>query len=244
MIRRTNFIGYPVDNLNLSDLLNFVETSISADEKHFITVQNANKMYLSKKFPVLKEAIEKSSVILPENAINMGMRWLRRPLKQRNMGGVHIMKELLEYANKNGLSVYLLGASKENLHILIQVINTKYPQIIVQGFRDGYFRSEEERLIAEDIGVKKPNFLFVGMGSPKQELFISRNLSYLNTNIMLGVGGSFNVIAGIEKPAPRWTKYGLEWIYRSFIDPRKFKRYFVINSFFIYRFIRYLIFKL
>ncbi len=93
--------------------------------------------------------------------------------------------------------------------------------------------------IINSINQVKPNILFVGLGSPKQELFIIRNMRQLIFNIAIGVGGSFNVIAGIEKPAPKWTKHGLEWLYRSFQDPKKFKRYIIINSFFIKELVKY-----
>jgi len=164
-------------------------------------------------------------------------------LKERNIGGVIMMEELLLLANINSLSIYLLGAIKHNLDKLVLQIKGKYPNIIITGYRDGYFDKEDEKEIVNDISIKKPNFLFVGMGSPKQELFIYYNYEKLNANISLGVGGSFNVIAGLERPAPNWTKYGLEWLFRSLIDPIKFKRYLIINSFFIYRFTKYLLLR-
>lgn len=240
-IIRTQFIGYPVDNVSSNEIISFVKESIENNTKNYIAVQNANKMYLSEKYPLIKEAIEKASIILPENAINIGMRWMGKPLKQRNIGGILMMEELLRFADKNSSSIYLLGATKNNLEMLVTQIKTKFPNIVILGFRDGHFNKYAEEEIVKDISMKKPNFLFVGMGSPKQELFIYTNFEKLNTNISLGVGGSFNVIAGLEKPAPKWTKYGLEWLYRSVADPIKFKRYFVINSFFVYRFTKYLL---
>jgi N-acetylglucosaminyldiphosphoundecaprenol N-acetyl-beta-D-mannosaminyltransferase len=238
---RTQFIGFPVDNITLKEIITFVKETIVKNTRHYIGVQNANKMYLSEKFPDLKKAIEEASIILPENAINMGMRWLGKPLKQRNIGGVRVMEDLLQLADHNSYSIYLLGAKKSNLEILVAQIKNKYPGIEIMGFRDGYFDEQAEREIVNEISLYKPNFLFVGMGSPKQELFIYHNFEKLNANISLGVGGSFNVIAGLEKNAPKWTKYGMEWLYRSFLDTSKFKRYLIINSFFLYRFIKYLL---
>lgn len=238
---RTDFIGFPVDNISLPELLDFVNRAISEDSVHFIAVQNTNKMYLSARNPTLRAAIDASSVVLPENAINMGMRLLGRPLKQRNMGGVRIMEELLKLADKKHYSVYLLGALQRNLETLVERIKTEYPGIAIKGFRHGYFRLNEEASIAAEIGNLKPHFLFVGMGSPKQEMFITECSRLLRANICLGVGGSFNVLAGLEKPAPNWTKYGLEWLYRSILDPRKFKRYVIVNSFFMYRLLRYVV---
>lgn len=239
-IERRTFIGYPVDSLNVDDVIRFANSTIELNNSCFIAVQNANKIFLSDKFPYLKNAISEASLILPENAINIGMSILGRPLKARNMGGVRIMEELLKAAESKGWGVYFIGATKHNLEAMISRLGAKHSQLRIAGYRDGYFRDDEEDEITEQIAATHSNLLFVGMGSPKQELFIAENLAKMNVNIAMGVGGSFNVFAGIEKPAPGWTKYGLEWLYRSVQDPTKLKRYLIINTYFVYKFMRYL----
>lgn len=238
---RTDFLGYPVDNISKKEIIDICDRCISENTYNFFAVQNANKMYLSQKYPILKNSVAKAKIILPENAINMGMRWLNKPLKERNIGGIHIMEMLLEKANLDKSKIFLLGATQRNLEVLVTKIEEKYPNLIISGFNNGYFKKEDEQIIVNKINKAEPNYLFVGMGSPKQELFIVENLEQLKSNINLGVGGSFNVIAGLEKPAPRWTKFGMEWLYRSFQDPKKFKRYIIINTFFIKEFIKYLV---
>lgn len=244
MIERTNFIGYPVDNITKNELLEFVINAINHNKKYFIAVQNANKMYLSKKNVSLKAAIESAKIILPENAINIGMWIIGKPLKERNIGGVHAMEELLKLANKYSYSIYLLGATNNCLDLLVKKILSEYQNIKLVGYQNGYFSLEDEPVIVEKISKLKPNFLFVGMGSPKQEIFIENNINKMNANICMGVGGSFNVIAGLEKPAPKWTKYGFEWIFRSIQDPKKISRYIKINSFYCFEFIRYYLKKI
>ena len=238
---RTNFLGYPVDNINLDELIDFAKETITVDEYHYLAVQNANKMYLSEKHAQVRQFIERAKIILPENAINMGMRVLRKPLKQRNMGGVHVMEALLELAHAEHFSISLFGAQQNELNSLVQNIQQKYPNIAVKSHRNGYFGLEEEPLIVEQIRACRPNILFIGLGSPKQELFIDKYWQELQANIIIGVGGSFKVLAGLESPAPAWSKYGLEWLYRSWQDPKKLKRYFVINSFYLYKFTKYLL---
>lgn len=240
---RTEFLGYPVDNISKKEIIDVCDKCIKENTYNFFAVQNANKMYLSQKYPILKAAIAKAKIILPENAINMGMRWLNKPLKERNIGGIHIMEMLLEKANLDKSKIFLLGATQKNLEVLIKKIKENYPDVIISGFYNGYFDKKDEQIIINSIKKTEPNYLFVGMGSPKQELFIVENLEQLKSNINLGVGGSFNVIAGLEKPAPKWTKFGLEWLYRSFQDPKKFKRYVIINTFFIKEFIKYQVIK-
>ncbi len=237
---RTEFIGYPVDNVSILDIENICLNCIKENSYNYIAVQNANKMYLSNKYSLLNEFMLNAKIILPENAVNIGMSWLKKPLKERNIGGIHVMENLLDLAEMSRSSVFFLGASQNNLEILINKIKIKYPNIIVKGYNNGYFSPDEEQEIVNTIGNLRPNYLFVGIGSPKQEFFIMKNLDNLKTNICIGVGGSFNVIAGLEKPAPKWTKYGLEWLFRSFQDPKKFKRYLIINTFFIFIFIKYI----
>lgn len=241
MIERTNFLSYPVNNLNYYELINFVKNTINKNEKHFLAVLNANKIYLMAKNPSLREAINNASIILPENAINIGMFLLRKPLKQMNVGGYPVMLKLLEIANLYHYSVYFLGSKELVLKILHNKLKMTYPELNICGLKDGYYKDEED--IINEINKVKPNILFVGMGSPKQEFFIHKNFERLNVNILIGVGGSFNVIAGIEKPAPKWTKFGLEWLYRALQDPQKFKRYSIVNTFFVFSFIKYLVFK-
>jgi len=242
-MNRTDFLGFPVDNTTDREVIAFVAEAIDHGEKHYIMVQNANKMYLSNRNLDLAGIIQAASIILPENAINIGMFLLGKPLKERNVGGVIMMQHMLELAHHEKLSVYLWGGRQKNLELLVQKIGEKFPGIILAGFHHGYCEESEQMLVTEYIRSVSPNFLFIGMGSPKQELLIGRFFRRFNSNIVLGVGGSFNVLAGIEKPAPAWTKYGVEWLYRSIMDPRKLKRYAVVNSFYAYRFIRYLMVK-
>lgn len=238
-IDRTDFLGYPVDSLDMRDAIAFVESAISRDTSCYIAVQNANKMYLADKHPRVANVISDAALILPENAINIGMSLLGRPLKARDVGGVRLMGALLNEANKHGWAVYFIGGTKENLDKMIARLKREFPRIAIAGNRDGYFSEGENESVVQGIAATGANLLFVGMGSPKQELFIANNLDGLNVNVAIGVGGSFNVFAGVEKPAPAWSKYGLEWLYRSFQDPKKFKRYVVVNSYFIYKLLRY-----
>ncbi|MFQ5629626.1 MAG: WecB/TagA/CpsF family glycosyltransferase [bacterium] len=238
---RTSFLGYPVDNISLYELLDFTVHAIQSDEMHYFAVQNANKMYLSEKHSQVRQFINHARIILPENAINIGMRALRKPLKQRNMGGVHVMEELLKLANQRSYSISLLGARQYELEALSEAIYFRYPKIHIKNKINGYFEQQNEKRIVEKIRENRPNILFVGLGSPRQEIFIAKYRRLLNANIIIGVGGSFKVLAGLEKPAPRWTKYGLEWLYRSVQDPKKLRRYIVINSFYLYKFTKYFV---
>jgi N-acetylglucosaminyldiphosphoundecaprenol N-acetyl-beta-D-mannosaminyltransferase len=238
-IERKEFLGYPVDNVDAEDLVQVAKIAVLERRNDFIAVQNANKIYLSDKHPRLKQAISEAALILPENAMNIGMSLLGKPLKARNIGGVKAMEILLDLAEKESWSVFFLGTTKENIRKMVTRLRDSFRQLKIAGYRDGYFREEETKKIVEEIAASDSHLLFVGMGSPRQEFFITENLSKLNVNIALGVGGSFNIFAGVEKPAPDWTKYGMEWLYRTIQDPNKFKRYAIVNGYFLYKLARH-----
>ena len=96
-IKRLNFLGFPVDNVSLGDISTFTKNAIEENSCHYIAVNNANKMYLSRSNPDINKYLNQASIVVPENAINIGMWLLRKPLKEKNIGGIHIMEMLEEY---------------------------------------------------------------------------------------------------------------------------------------------------
>ncbi len=113
---------------------------------------------------------------------------------------------------------------------------TRHPGIEIAGFRDGYFGPDDHPGIVEEIRASRPHLLFVGMPSPFKEVWVERHRERLDVPVMIGVGGSFDVLAGFIKRAPRWTQAaGLEWLWRLLMEPRKlWKRYLTTNSEFIW----------
>ena len=109
-----------------------------------------------------------------------------------------------------------------------------YPGVVMAGRRDGYFKAEEEGLVAASIGDAKPDILLVAMTSPKKERFLARWSGVMNVPVCHGVGGAFDVLAGTVKRAPvLWQKAGLEWLYRVVQEPRRmWRRYLVTNTLF------------
>ena len=233
ILNRINFFDFQVSNVNWNETYSFIKKAITNNEKHYIAVLNANKIYLARQNQWLNEYFDNSSIILPENAINIIQYLCNRPLKAWNMGGVEFMQKALNSASLNNWSIYFLGSTENELSALKEKITNNYPGIKYKKYCNGYYQNDTIKFILEDISKFKPNILFLGLGSPKQEKFIMDNFNLIDANITIGVGGSFKVIAGLDKLAPSWMKFGLEWIYRSFQDPKKFKRYIIINTFFL-----------
>jgi len=145
------------------------------------------------------------------------------------------MLELLKLANERHYHVYFLGAKPEVLQKVVAVVQRDYPGICIAGYRDGYFDKHEEQSVAEDIRKSNADMLFVGIKTPKKEYFLQTWQDFMNVPICHGVGGSFDILAGVTKRAPFWVqRYGLEWLYRLIQEPRRmWKRYLVTNTIFI-----------
>ena len=156
------------------------------------------------------------------------------------VSAARLMLNLLPVIHKRGYSIYLLGAREEVVSKVVENLRIQYPGINIVGWHNGYFDFENDDEIVNDIKDKKPDILFVAMSSPLKEKFISKNLNKMNVPVSIGVGGTFDIIAGKCDLAPEWiSKIGLEWFYRLSQEPRRlFKRYLVTNTKFLYMFVK------
>ncbi len=154
------------------------------------------------------------------------------------VAGIDLFYKLLAMAEAENISVYLLGAKQNVITRTVQQLQHDYPDIDIAGFHHGYFSDYEQRVVG-DIARSGANMLFVAISSPKKEIFINRWKSVLNVQFVMGVGGTFDVVAGKVKRAPTFMQnLGLEWLYRIIQEPgRMWKRYLVTTSKFICMFI-------
>jgi N-acetylglucosaminyldiphosphoundecaprenol N-acetyl-beta-D-mannosaminyltransferase len=161
---------------------------------------------------------------------------LGKPLPER-VAGIDLMQNLVRLAQEKGYKIFFFGAKEEIVKAVVDKYSKEYSPEIIAGYRNGYFKKEEEKEIARQIADSGANILFVAISSPTKENFLSQNSELLKkVNFTMGVGGSFDVVAGKVKRAPEWMqKAGLEWFYRFLQEPgRMWKRYLVTNSLFIW----------
>ncbi|MBR4616894.1 MAG: WecB/TagA/CpsF family glycosyltransferase, partial [Kiritimatiellae bacterium] len=154
-------------------------------------------------------------------------RLLRRGLPER-VTGADMVPAICRRCAEEGLSVYVLGGDKDAVAEAFEKLKIENGELKIAGVDDSFVKLDREHPeIVERINAAKPDILFVALGNPKQELWMGRNLSKLDVGAVIGIGGTFNFIAGKVKRAPKWVqKSGLEWIYRIVQEPgRLWKRY-------------------
>jgi N-acetylglucosaminyldiphosphoundecaprenol N-acetyl-beta-D-mannosaminyltransferase len=164
-------------------------------------------------------------------AVVWAARLLGQPLPAR-VAGADLMEALLAHAAHRAYSVYLLGAKQEIVRACVAKAQTRYPFLRIAGYRNGYFRREDEADLIAAIHAAEPDILFLGFGTPAKEYFMHRHYRALGVPFVMGVGGSFDVYAGLVPRAPRWMqRVGLEWAFRLGQEPRRmWKRYLVGNT--------------
>lgn len=176
--------------------------------------------------------ISDRSIIIPDGiGTIIACKIIKKPVREK-IAGIEIMEAILELSIKKNKGVYFLGAKQEILEKCIENLKSRYSGLMISGYHHGYFDLNNCDDIIKDIAEKKPYALLVAMGSPKQELFITKYMDILPVNVFMGVGGSFDVFAGKVKRAPKWMiNIGMEWLYRVAKEPWRIKRLTSIPKF-------------
>jgi len=237
MSKKTILFNTPIDAISLRETVEIVEAAIRNNQQlHHIAVNVAKivKMQTDKE---LYNSVVSADII---SADGMPLVWVSKligtPIPER-VTGVDLMQELVKLSARENYKIYFLGASEEVVSAVVEIYRNDFGSGIIAGFRNGYFLEQEEQRIAQEIADSGANILFVAITSPKKENFLFKNKQILQrVNFIMGVGGSFDVIAGKVKRAPKWMqKSGLEWFYRILQEPKRmWRRYLVTNSLFFY----------
>ena len=234
-LHTVNILGVDVFSVGMGRLLDICEEHIDSKRGLLLGIVNVAKLVNCRKNVGLRRSLMEADIVLADG---LPIIWLSRmlgdPLPER-VTGIDIMYELLKEANKKPYRIYFLGARPEVLQKMIRTIQKDYPGIPIAGYRDGYFDKDDEQSIAEDIRNSRADILFVGISSPKKENFLRNWRNFMDVPICHGVGGSFDVLAGVTNRAPLWMqKCSLEWLYRLIQEPRRmWKRYLITNTIFI-----------
>lgn len=224
-----------IDALTMNDVVDAVSTAIERRERLLIGVVNAAKMVKMQRDSALRRAVLGADMILADGmSVVWASRLIRSPLPER-VAGIDLMMRVLTLCNDKKYRVFCLGATDDVLTRLRSVIARDFPDVELVGTRNGYYNVAEEPAIATEIRESGADVLFVGMTSPRKEMFLADWCDEMNVPVCHGVGGAFDVVAGKVRRAPGFVqRAGMEWAFRVAQEPRRLaKRYVDTNTAFI-----------
>ncbi|MGC8971559.1 MAG: WecB/TagA/CpsF family glycosyltransferase [bacterium] len=225
--------GLKINNVNREEALRYIEGFFGEERFHYIVTLNPEGVVIAQKNRQFSSVINEADLVVADGSwLVRAARFLGEDIKER-VAGIDLLLEILKLCEDRGFSVYLLGAKEEVISSAKKRLEKILPGIRILGIHNGYFNAEEEKKIVEEIKSLKPDFLVVGLGMPKQEIWMSQHRD-LPVKVAIGVGGSFDVISGNIPRAPYWMQtMGLEWFYRILKDPKRIKRISFIPRFFL-----------
>ncbi|ONK21046.1 glycosyltransferase [Bacillus sp. VT-16-64] len=224
MSKKVDVLGIEFDNMTQKQMIDMIKTRIKQKKKTFIVTANPEIVMKAQRDQDYKDTLQSADFIIPDGVgIMLGAKMLKRPLLER-VAGFDLMTELLAVANQDCLNVFFLGSKDNVIQMMIRNVKQEYPNVQIGGYHHGYFEGNDPRIT--DM-VKKANsdLVFVAMGFPRQERWIQKNVNVFEKGIFIGVGGSFDVLAGVVKRAPTiWRSWKIEWLYRLCKQPSRWKR--------------------
>ncbi|MFI8304460.1 WecB/TagA/CpsF family glycosyltransferase [Streptomyces sp. NPDC085927] len=235
MSERQSLFGIELDPLTMDQTVERCLAAVRDGGQLEIGVVNAAKLVNMRRDPRLAEAVAGCDLVLADGqAVVWAGRVLRAPLPER-VAGIDLFLRLLAEAESAGMSVYFLGARQEVLQEMLRRVADRFPGLEVAGSRHGYFDDSEQEAVADSIARSGARMLFLGMTSPKKEIFTAAHGARTGARVVHGVGGSFDILAGVTRRAPEsWQRRGLEWLYRALQEPRRLgRRYLTTNAAFV-----------
>jgi N-acetylglucosaminyldiphosphoundecaprenol N-acetyl-beta-D-mannosaminyltransferase len=222
-----DWFGLPMARLTMDEAIAELALMLRGERPCHATVVNASVAVWCRWDPAFRALVAGADMRLCDG---MGFMYASRLLGEpfpEMLSGPLVIERLVEHAAARGYPVFFLGSTVDVVGEAVRCFRLRYPGLRVAGLRDGFFAPEEEPKVVEQIRRSGARLLLVAMGSPREEVFIHRNLRAMGVPVCVDVGGAFEVTAGLRRLAPRWMRVaGLEWAYRLLQEPRRlWKRY-------------------
>lgn len=224
--------GLQVSKMNMDDTVRYLETVVEQRKPHQIITANPIMVMTALEQPQYMKVMKEAELLVPDGA---GLVWAAstcgQPVAER-VTGFDLLHRLLDVGQQHAWKVYLLGSTPEVIQATATRLQSLYPGIVIVGYRDGFFGAAEDAEVVAAIREAQPDLLFVARGADNQEPWIGQFKHELNVPIMMGVGGSFDIISGKSKRAPiAFQKLRMEWFYRLMKEPHRYKRMLVLPKF-------------
>jgi N-acetylglucosaminyldiphosphoundecaprenol N-acetyl-beta-D-mannosaminyltransferase len=231
--RRVSLFGVEIDALTFGQTLDRAFELVDTGSKTQHVVLNAAKVVHMSKDDRLREIISSCALVNADGqSVVWASRLLGRPLPER-VAGIDLFSAIVERAARTGHRLFFLGATDEVLNDMLAKLRSQYPTLVVAGWHNGYWKDDQE--VIDAVRTARPDFLFLAIPSPRKEYWLSQHLAALGVPFVMGVGGTFDVIAGKIRRAPVWAqRIGCEWLFRVAQEPRRmWKRYLQGNTEFL-----------
>jgi N-acetylglucosaminyldiphosphoundecaprenol N-acetyl-beta-D-mannosaminyltransferase len=224
-------LGVNFVNKSFKEVIDFLSKQITQETKTFLVTANPEIVMYAKGNSEYRDLVQTADLVVPDGfGILLASKILKSPIQER-VTGYDLAIRLLELANQNHWSIYLLGGKDSTNKKAIHNIRMQFPNAIIAGSHNGYF-DWKDNIIAEEIHATNPDIVLVALGYPKQEKWIAENMSKFSKGIFIGVGGTIDVLAGEVKRAPKiWQKMNLEWFYRFLMQPSRWRRMIALPRF-------------
>ncbi|MDD4364074.1 MAG: WecB/TagA/CpsF family glycosyltransferase [Atribacterota bacterium] len=233
--------GVPIDRINCQQAIERLEAFVNQKIPRFVVTPDTLAILRARKDKKYLGITKKADLVTPDGS---GVLWatssLDVPLLER-ITGIDLINKICELSVEKGFSLYFLGSKDCVVKKAVENIMLKYPGIKITGYHHGYFNKEKsehfqagncEKDIIKEIKQKKPDFLLVGLGVPRQEFWIAKHKDELGVPVCIGIGGSFDVLSGKIPRAPLWMQnHGMEWIFRLIKEPIRVKRVIALPYF-------------
>lgn len=229
---QTDVLDIAVDCVPKQDLIDYLMDQVTQRKNscHVVTI-NAEMAYAASQDLELQKVLQQADLIIPDG---IGVVWALRHsgVKVERLPGVELVEDLLRLAPSKGLRVAIWGSHPDTLHALQAVLNTDYGNPELVFCQHGYYAEEEEQDLIAQLIASKADILLVALGIPRQEQWIYQYRDRLKIPILMGIGGSLDVISGNLDRAPIWMRQThLEWLYRLYQQPSRWRRMLALPKF-------------
>ena len=230
---RIDVLGVGFDNLTMAEAMAEGMRLVNSDGFHYVVTPNPEIVEVCRENPEAMTVVNGADLVLPDGiGVVKGAAMLGTPLKGR-VPGIEFAAGLMAEMAKSGKTLYLLGAKPGVADLAAEKLKGNFPGLNIVGTHDGYFK--EDGPIVEDIRKSGADVVFVCLGAPKQEFWMTKNGPASGAHLMCGLGGSLDVFAGVVERAPKfWCDHGLEWFYRLCKEPKRIGRMMKLPLFLVH----------
>lgn len=226
-------LGVPVHPLTMNESVAVLEEKLQKKEQAFVVTANAEIIMMCQQDKEYNNIVsEQADLVLPDGA---GAVWAGRYLGNEvpeRVAGFDLYNQLLKLSADKGYKAYFFGGAPGVAEAAKNKAEELYSGVQIVGCRNGYFTEAEEEAIIKEINDAAPDMLFVALGAPKQEKWLVKYRNQLKPRVLMGIGGSFDVLAGKMERAPKWMQEAsLEWAFRLYKQPSRFMRMLALPKF-------------